>query len=200
MVAGGAAGGFVGALLVVLVAVYFLRRQHRRRWNWADRRVGVIDDDSDAGDEYPAGAIRPDARLEHYQPTPLVLEGEHYSLGPSASSLGYTPLETVHDSSASAAAESSSSVRSGGKRRTVALRATTRVVSYVLHDDAGLELETIEMPPAYADLRRGRGAAAERGGRPSNITRGQLAEKGRVVRWHPAALLENDGQEESVCR
>ena len=174
-IAGGVAGGFVGALILVLLVVYFLRRRHRRRGQWVDHPVGVIDDD-DAGDpEYPAGAIRPNERLEHYQPTPLMLDGERYSLGPDAgaSSGGYTPLETVYNSSAG----ESSSVRSGGKRRGGALGAT-RVVNYVLHNDAGpsvpgLELETIEMPPAYADLRRGN--AAEEG--PSVHAQPQQVEK-----------------------
>ena len=158
-IAGGVAGGFVGALILVLVVVYFLRRRHRRRGQWVDHPVGVIDDD-DAGDpEYPAGAIRPNERLEHYQPTPLVLKGERdgYSLAPDGGSAGgYVPLETVYDSSAG----DSSSGQGGGKRRA----STTRVVNYVLHDDAGpsvavpeaavLEPVTIEMPPAYGDLRK----------------------------------------------
>ena len=178
-IAGGAVGGFVGALILVLVVVYLLRRRHRRRGQWVDHRARVIDDD--AGDpEYPAGAIRPNERLEHYQPTPLMLDGERYSLGPDAgaSSGGYTPLETVYNSSAG----ESSSVRSGGKRRGGALGAT-RVVNYVLHNDAGpsvpgLELETIEMTPAYADLRRGK--AAEEGS--SAHAQPQLVEKkGHII-------------------
>ncbi len=105
----------------MLVVVYFLRRR-RRRGQWTDHRAGVIDDG--AGDpEYPAGAIRPTERLEQYQPTPLVLDGGRYSLGPDSS--GYTPLESVYNSSVSAG-ESSSSVRSGGKRRGGCTRSAAR--------------------------------------------------------------------------
>ena len=183
-IAGGAVGGFVGALILVLVVVYLLRRRHRRRGQWVDHRARVIDDD--AGDpEYPAGTIRPNELLEHYQPTPLVLDGERYSysLGPdagaSSSGLGYTPLETVYNLSASAG--ESSSVRSGGKRRGGSV-GVTRVVNYVLHDDGGpsmpaVELETIEMPPMYADLRRGK--VAEEG--PSAHAQPQLVEKGHII-------------------
>lgn len=151
-IAGGTVGGFAGALVLALVLVYVLRRRHRR-----NRPVGVIDED-DAGDsEYPAGAVRLNELLQYYKPTPLVLDSERYSLGPdSGSQGGYTPVETMYDSSVG---ESSSSGQGGGKRRKGALSAT-RVFNYVLHADAGpsapVELETIEMPPTYAELRRGK--------------------------------------------
>ncbi len=56
------------------------------------------------------------------------------------------------------------------------------MVNYVVHSDAGpsvpaLELETIEMPPAYTDLRTAR--AAEEG--TSAHARPQLVEKGRII-------------------
>lgn len=151
-------GGIAGALLIALLLVCLLRRRYRRQGQWREsaRRVGVIDED-EGDSEYPAGAVRPNERLENYRLTPLVLDGESGSLRTSGGLPGgaYMPLETVHDSSAG----ESSSGQGGDKRHKGALSAT-RVVNYVLHDDAGpsvpaLELETmIEMPPAYADLRR----------------------------------------------
>ena len=157
-IAGGTVGGIAGALLVALLVVYVLRGRHRHQRRWSDRRVDVLDEDM-GGTEYPKGATRSNELVERYQPTPLALNGERdgYSLAPDGGSAGgYVPLETVYDSSAG----DSSSGQGGGKRRA----STTRVVNYVLHDDAGpsvavpeaavLEPVTIEMPPAYGDLRK----------------------------------------------
>ncbi len=170
-IAGGAVGGFVGALILVLVlVVYFLRRRRRRRAQW------VIDDDALGGDDPEEYPREPDGRLEYYQPTPLVLDGERYSASPSG---GYTPLKTVvynHSSAGGKPPSSSSaaSVRGGGgkpRRRGGGSSPTVggvarRVVNYVLHDDGGpgvsvLEVETIEMPPTYVDLQRGNLKVAE---------------------------------------
>ncbi len=114
--------------------------------------------------EYPMGTALPNELVERYQPTPLVLDSERdgYSLAPDGGSpRGYAPLETVYDSSTG---ESSSGQYSGGK----SAASTTRVLNYVLHDDAGpsvavpkaavLEPVTIEMPPAYGNLRKDKAA------------------------------------------
>lgn len=71
---------------------------------------------------------------------------------------GYTPLKTV-DAMYDSSGGESSPVLGGGK-----VPATIRVLKYIQHDDAGpiipvseasvLEPEMIEVPPAYADLRR----------------------------------------------
>ncbi len=154
-IAGGAVGGFAAALVVALVLIYFLRRRNRRRAWYRDDRVGAIDED--VGDsEYAARAIRPNVLLEHHQPGLRVPDSEQEGLELDSASGRYTPLGTGSDSSGG----EPSLVQSGGKRRGGA-SSTTRVVNYVQHDDAGpsepvLELETIEMPPAYADLRRGK--------------------------------------------
>lgn len=161
-IAGGAAGGFAVALVVALVLIYFLRRRNRRREWYGDRRAGVIDEDDASDSEYPAGVIRPNELLEHQQPTPLVLDSDWNSLGPNGRSVrGYKSSQTVSDSSGG----ESSLAQSGGKRRGGASSATP-MVNYVLHDDAGpsepvLELETIEMPPAYTALRRGKEAGGD---------------------------------------
>lgn len=180
-IVGGVIGGVV-FLTALILALFFLRRRSKHQKRQKERPVDLLN--ADEGDESPhAGpggrvSTQRNELPEYYQPEPFLVpdptmrssydgtgatssEGRPLS-GYTSTSRSGTPdlLGSVYGgaggTSASGAGSSSAGGRKGGMR-------PMRPVNVIQHDDAGPqvpaggaeeEVETVELPPAYTNIRK----------------------------------------------
>ncbi|OSD01457.1 hypothetical protein PYCCODRAFT_517221 [Trametes coccinea BRFM310] len=179
-IVGGVIGGIVGAIALALVLLFVLRRRRFQKGT-KERPVDLLQDqDNEAGDGRPP---------EYYQPEPFVLpdptvastrEGSIRAGTASYQGLATRPsAEQRHSYLSTDTSETgtqalglrppASSAPSSSTRKSPA-PPTFRPVNIIQHDDAGPseppppppeeEPETIELPPAYTNIRREPPAAA----------------------------------------
>ncbi|KZT23656.1 hypothetical protein NEOLEDRAFT_1069029 [Neolentinus lepideus HHB14362 ss-1] len=155
-IVGGVVGGVVGAIVLCFLALFFYRRRRFHK-----RTVDLLNED-------PADGPTTETQQAYYRPEPFVLPDptEVSSVG-AAESRG-THLGSRRDSATSLGATSTlppptalaSSRATGKSGRAPSLRP----VNVVQHEDAGpppppevepeQEPETVELPPAYTNIRR----------------------------------------------
>ena len=173
-IVGGVVGGVVGALAIALFLLFVVRRRRfHSSGGTKERPVDLLRDDE--GDNAPG-----DGRLpEYYQPEPFVLPdptvaSSQHNLDPYAPAGSSRPSGDHRQSylSTSTSADGAAGVgvgRAGGSSipstsaRKSPAPPSFRPVNIIQHDDAGLadqppppeeEPETIELPPAYTNIRR----------------------------------------------
>lgn len=162
---GGVIGGVVGAIALVLIGVFFIRR-HRFHQSGKERPVDLFNE--------PEGENSHDGHPpQYYQPEPFVVPDPTVvsTVGPygtvMTSSDGRPSLD--HRISSNLTGELPGTVRSETPDHSVGTSTymrkspappSFRPVNIIQHDDAGpsegfapQETETIELPPAYTNLR-----------------------------------------------
>jgi hypothetical protein len=182
-IVGGVIGGVAGLLAIALLALFFLRRRRFHRQN-KERPVDLINDgDSNGHDDQLPQYYRPDpfvmpdpsvaggASMREGEGAGLLAAGAAGTEGrashesttsastrPPVMSALQRPATPDRRSSAGFGGASSSTTRKGGAP------APLRPVNIIQHDDGGRvpdeakgegEPETIELPPAYTNIRRG---------------------------------------------
>ncbi|KAJ7754444.1 hypothetical protein B0H16DRAFT_1458948 [Mycena metata] len=167
-IAGGVVGGVAGLLAIVLIALFFIRR--RRLGRQEKVRPDLLNDERDEGDE--GGATRNELP-QFYQPEPftagrssvggLTADDRHPS---DLTDEHGRPISGVFSEGRSETPDPSTSM-STSTRKTAPMR-QMRPVNIIQHADAGPSLpaqageeepETVELPPAYTNIRKE--AAAE---------------------------------------
>ncbi|KAJ3869973.1 hypothetical protein EV359DRAFT_28844 [Lentinula novae-zelandiae] len=152
-IVGGVVGGVLG-LLALLLIFYFIRRRTRQNRKNNEKPVDLLQ--SDEGDERPNGPGEPP---EYYRPDPFIVPDPTYDES-SASASGRPLSASERPTSRSGTPDIASS--STGTKKTGAPR-VLRPVNIIQHDDAGPsevggkkeeEPETIELPPAYTNIRK----------------------------------------------
>ncbi|KAE9409676.1 hypothetical protein BT96DRAFT_962255 [Gymnopus androsaceus JB14] len=148
-IVGGVVGGVVG-LLALLLLLYFIRRRTRQNAKNNEKPVDLLQ--ADEGDERPN---RPAQLPEYYQPDPFIVPDPTSGDESGSSAAPFSSSSERPTSSASTHDATSSSARKSAVPRTL------RPVNIVQHDDAGAasttkeeEPETIELPPAYTNIRK----------------------------------------------
>ncbi|KAI0676502.1 hypothetical protein C8Q78DRAFT_26802 [Trametes maxima] len=185
-IVGGVIGGVFGAIALALVLLFAVRRQRQRKGT-KERPVDLLQDqENDATDGRPP---------EYYRPEPFVLPDptvasthESSFAGGVAPGLATRPSAEQRNSYLSTTSTSEtgpggfrlagSSVPSNVTRKSAA-PPMFRPVNIIQHDDAGPsepppppddEPETIELPPAYTNIRRETPEVDEDGAGPSGAT------------------------------
>ncbi|KAH9941607.1 uncharacterized protein BXZ73DRAFT_41530 [Epithele typhae] len=163
-IVGGVVGGVVGALAIALLLLFYIRRK-RFHNEPKERPVDLLNDEHD---EEPVG----DQRLpEYYRPEPFMLpdptavsaDGSVHggSARPSTEGRRQSYLTTsTSDAGGAGYMRHGTSVPSTSTRKSPA-PPTFRPVNIIQHDDAGpseeppaeAEAETIELPPAYTNIK-----------------------------------------------
>ncbi|KAJ7033738.1 hypothetical protein C8F04DRAFT_1104015 [Mycena alexandri] len=168
-IVGGVVGGVAFLLAVVLVALFFIRR--RRLGKHEKVRPDLLNDERDEGDE--GGRVARNELPQFYQPEPFLAAG----IAPRSSVGGLTaddrhpsdltdehgrPISGVFSEGRSETPDPSTSV-STSTRKTAPMR-QMRPVNIIQHADAGPSLpppergeeepETVELPPAYTNIRK----------------------------------------------
>ncbi|TFK82081.1 hypothetical protein K466DRAFT_314592 [Polyporus arcularius HHB13444] len=175
-IVGGVIGGVVGAIAIALILLFVMRRR-RFHQSVKERPVDLLQDGDGDGD----GRVG-DGRLpEYYQPEPFVLPDPTAPSTHDSSSAPGTRLSgsarpstdrresflsaTTSDNAGGGYLRAGSSAPSTSARKSPA-PPSFRAVNIIQHDDAGLadppplpeqEPETIELPPAYTNIRRDAG-------------------------------------------
>jgi len=165
-IVGGVVGGIAGASLLVL-ALLFIRRQRVRKQAEKERPVDLLQDQDRDSDEahppqyyQPEPFMMPDPTVASTAGAPSTAGGLRPSVDRRASRISGT---TAEGSSAAgglrAPTPDASASGSTGTRKSPA-PPSLRPVNIIQHDDAGPpeppadEPETIELPPAYTNIRR----------------------------------------------
>lgn len=154
-IAGGVVGGVAGFLIITLLAIFCMRR---RRFQKANKERPTLFNDHD--DDAPGG------RREHlplyYEPDPFTLpeptdSGADQSTGPS-NDRRQSDLTYVTDNNGRATPDGGTALT--GNSRKSPIPPSLRPVNFILHEDAGPsrttegeEPETVELPPAYTNIR-----------------------------------------------
>ncbi|KAI0312159.1 hypothetical protein OF83DRAFT_1067664 [Amylostereum chailletii] len=150
-IVGGVVGGVGGLLIILLVALFYLRR---RRFTKATktRPVNILQDDED--DRHHQGELP-----EYYEPEPFLVPDPSVATSDGASTHDGQTLMSEHMSrpitpGQRSMTEMSTTTRKSGMPRSL------RPVNIVQHEDAGPsvpqgaeEPETVELPPAYTHIR-----------------------------------------------
>ncbi|CDO70500.1 hypothetical protein BN946_scf184569.g43 [Trametes cinnabarina] len=183
-IVGGVIGGVVGAVALALVLLFAIRRQRYHKGT-KERPVDLLQDqDNEGGDGRPP---------EYYQPEPFVLpdptvastrEGSVRGGTAAYQSLATRPSGEHRNSYLSASSSETgtqgqglrpppSTTQSSSTRKSPA-PPSFRLVNIIQHDDAGPseppppppeeEPETIELPPAYTNIRRDTPSASNEAG------------------------------------
>ncbi|THU87554.1 hypothetical protein K435DRAFT_867164 [Dendrothele bispora CBS 962.96] len=160
-IVGGVIGGVV-LIIALLLALFFFRRRRRSNRNSEKRHVDLLHTDDPEDDRPPARQELP----QYYQPEPFIMPDPTSDSG--SNRLTYTdgmsegrPLSASElESSRSGTPDPSGAASSSVGTRKTAPR-VFRPVNIIQHDDAGPsqqqlkeeDPETIELPPAYTNIR-----------------------------------------------
>lgn len=179
---GGVLGG-LAFLIALILLIWFFRRKSKKNKALREKPMNLITDDDD--DAPAAGGGRRNELPEYYQPEPFMVPDPTLDTGRSsiggtntADDDGTRPLSgtsssfytrgTTPEPGASLAGYGAGGTQAGsstgGERRKGGAPRTMRPVNIIQHDDAGPpedkepegEPETIELPPAYTAVGRGR--------------------------------------------
>lgn len=150
---GGVIGGVVFVLAVLLTLLFFWRRKRLHEQHREKPAVDLLV--ADEGDEPPARPSRNELP-EYYQPEPFVAPDPTAPSESSESDRRQSYLSSSTDPLSSSGAPTSSTKARYQPRQ-------MRPVNIIQHDDAGpsyglkeeQEPETIELPPAYTNIRGG---------------------------------------------
>ncbi|KAH9074155.1 hypothetical protein EDB83DRAFT_2656619 [Lactarius deliciosus] len=152
-IAGGVAGGLVAIVAAALVAFFYSRRQKYSAVS-KERPVNVLHDDDDDGN------VSPQDLPQYYAPEPYLV--------PDPTIVGTSEAASTHDRPLSMTTADIPRPQTPGSMNTAtthtrksALPPQLRPVNIIQHDDAGPseaptsadEPETIELPPAYTNIR-----------------------------------------------
>ncbi|KAJ6470062.1 hypothetical protein C8R47DRAFT_1222691 [Mycena vitilis] len=187
-IAGGVVGGVAGLLAVLLLALFFLRRRrlhHKEKF----RPDLLMTDEGDEGATGPRNNELP----QFYQPEPFMVEDPtsgRASLGGRTNSDG-RPISTAISESRSGTPDPSISM-SGRTGKSAPMR-QMRPVNIIQHADAGPsgapppeeEPETVELPPAYTNIRKDLMKEAPPPGDSSATSGTQTAEEHAQAQAHP---------------
>ncbi|RPD75490.1 hypothetical protein L226DRAFT_447792, partial [Lentinus tigrinus ALCF2SS1-7] len=168
-IVGGVIGGVVGAIAIGLLLLFAMRRK-RFHQSVKERPLDLLQDQDD-------GHVGDNRLPEYYQPEPFVLPdptvaSTHESSAPGTRPAGSSRPSGDHresflststsDNAGGGYLRAGSSIPSTSARKSPA-PPSFRPVNIIQHDDAGLadeppppdeEPETIELPPAYTNIRR----------------------------------------------
>lgn len=181
-IVGGVIGGVV-FLTALILALFFLRRRSKHQKRQKERPVDLLnaDEGDESPDSGPGGraSTRRNELPEYYQPEPFLVPDpttrSSYD-GTAAMSSEERPLSGYTSTSRSGTPDLLGSVYGGGGGGTSASGAGSssaggrkgamrpmRPVNVIQHDDAGPqvpagaaeeEVETVELPPAYTNIRK----------------------------------------------
>ncbi|KAG6865630.1 hypothetical protein C0991_000799 [Blastosporella zonata] len=166
-IVGGVVGGVVALVAIGLIFLFFVRRS---RDNQSKEKKIVDLLNADEGDESPAGAgTRQRNELpEYYQPQPFTVpdpttastyDEEDGMISEGRPLSGYTTTSRSGTPDILSAYGGGSTTTGGGRKGQMR---SMRPVNIIQHDDAGPsgppkpaedELETVELPPAYTNIR-----------------------------------------------
>ncbi|EIW55324.1 uncharacterized protein TRAVEDRAFT_130820 [Trametes versicolor FP-101664 SS1] len=165
-IVGGVIGGVVGAIALGLVLLFAVRRQRFHNKGTKERPVDLLQDQDNegaAGDGRPPEYYRPEPFL---LPDPTVASTVHDDAGRPSADHRQSYLSQSSTSETGGAAgvlRPPPSTAPSSNTRKSAAPPTFRPVNIIQHDDAGPsepppppaeEPETIELPPAYTNIRR----------------------------------------------
>lgn len=149
-IVGGVIGG-VCAIIALVLLIIFLRRRNRFHKQQGEKPVDLLH--SDEGDERPTrGAELP----QYYEPEPFIVPDPTVASDSGRGSTDGRPVSQVlSDTSGPYGGTSTNGGRKGPMRQ-------LRPVNVIQHDDAGPseplvadeEPETVELPPAYTNIRK----------------------------------------------
>jgi hypothetical protein len=150
-------GGVVGLLALLLVAFFVYRRKHQDKSN-KERPVDLLQ--GDEGD----GTTQNNHLPQYYEPEPFIVPdptSEHSPTEADTDSQG-RPLSGVTSSDGFQGFGGATSVGSSSRgAKSAAGMRPMRAVNIIQHDDAGPseaakaeEPETVELPPAYTNIRK----------------------------------------------
>ena len=152
---GGVIGGVAGLILIAVLATFYMRRHKYQKAN-KERPALFTDNDDDA----PGEGRREDLPL-YYEPEPFTLpdptDGGAESTRPSTDHR-QSQLTYVTDNNGRATPDGGAAPT--GSNRKSPLPPSLRPVNIIQHEDAGPsrvtvgeEPETVELPPAYTNIR-----------------------------------------------
>ena len=164
---GGVIGGVIGALALILLALFFLRRRHNRIQS--KRSSGVRQ--TDLLDQPESPHVRSLYTDDDLQPEPYIVPPSDQG---HATTSGYRPSGEMSEHRQSmlsvtsttpisrSATPVASSSNDASSRKSPHGPPQPRVVNFIQHDDAGSvedltrgnEPETVELPPRYTSIRR----------------------------------------------
>ncbi|KAH8833888.1 hypothetical protein DL96DRAFT_1578732 [Flagelloscypha sp. PMI_526] len=145
-IVGGVVGGIVGAVSLFLIAWFFIRKRKESKVQ-KERPVDLLV--SDDADEDPNA---PSRLPQYYEPEPFMVPDPTVA----SSTDGHTDYRTSFALSSSRSgtpdpySAATSTSHSGPKKPP--MRAL-RPVNIIQHEDAGPDAETIELPPAYTNIK-----------------------------------------------
>ena len=147
---GGVVGGVVGGIILMLIILFFWRRKRLHKRHAEKQPVDLLQEDEEAGgNELP----------QFYRPEPFIMPEPTVD---ESSASEARPLSGISSTSRSGTPDGASTfagTRASGRK---SVMKPLRTVNIIQHDDAGPtqeeeggdEPETVELPPAYTNIRK----------------------------------------------